>query len=70
MNIFGLQPVVRVIREAQKQRIAPPFMRGEVKACFAVIDPSAYDADRRGQEASKPCCSEANAAKLFASQRR
>src|SRR5689334_9168837 len=39
MNIFGLQPVVRHGNDEQKQRILPPFTRGEVKACFAVTEP-------------------------------
>ncbi len=41
LNIFGLQPVVLFGTEEQKQRILPPFTRGEVKACFAVTEPDA-----------------------------
>ena len=41
MNIFGLQPVVLFGSEEQKRRILPPFMHGEVKACFAVTEPDA-----------------------------
>jgi acyl-CoA dehydrogenase len=41
MNIFGLYPVVLFGTEEQKQRILPPFTRGEVKACFAVTEPDA-----------------------------
>jgi acyl-CoA dehydrogenase len=39
MNIFGLHPVVLFGSEEQKQRILPPFTRGEAKACFAVTEP-------------------------------
>lgn len=39
MNIFGLHPVVLFGSEEQKQRILPPFTRGETKACFAVTEP-------------------------------
>lgn len=39
MNIFGLHPVVLFGTEEQKQRILPPFTRGEHKACFAVTEP-------------------------------
>ncbi|WP_065382867.1 acyl-CoA dehydrogenase family protein [Hyphomonas sp. ND6WE1B] len=39
MNIFGLHPVVLFGTEEQKQRILPPFTRGETKACFAVTEP-------------------------------
>lgn len=41
MNIFGLQPVVVFGTEAQKQRMLPPLIRGEEKACFAVTEPDA-----------------------------
>jgi len=40
MNIFGLQPVVVFGSEEQKQRMLPPLIRGEHKACFAVTEPS------------------------------
>jgi acyl-CoA dehydrogenase len=39
MNIFGLHPVVLFGTQEQKERILPPFTRGEVKACFAVTEP-------------------------------
>jgi acyl-CoA dehydrogenase len=39
MNIFGLHPVVLFGTDEQKQRILPPFTRGEHKACFAVTEP-------------------------------
>lgn len=41
MNIFGLNPVVVFGDAAQKQRMLPPLIRGEVKACFAVTEPDA-----------------------------
>jgi acyl-CoA dehydrogenase len=41
MNIFGLNPVVVFGTEAQKQRMLPPLVRGEDKACFAVTEPDA-----------------------------
>jgi acyl-CoA dehydrogenase len=41
MNIFGLQPVVVFGTEAQKERMLPPLIRGEEKACFAVTEPDA-----------------------------
>jgi len=41
MNIFGLQPVVAFGSESQKQRMLPPIIRGEEKACFAVTEPDA-----------------------------
>ena len=40
MNIFGLQPVVVFGTDEQKQRMLPPLMRGEDKACFAVTEPN------------------------------
>jgi acyl-CoA dehydrogenase len=40
MNIFGLSPVVIFGTEAQKQRMLPPLVRGEQKACFAVTEPN------------------------------
>lgn len=57
MNIFGLQPVVVYGTRAQKQRMLPPLIRGEEKACFAVTEPDAglntteikTRADRRGR---------------------
>lgn len=41
MNIFGLNPVVVFGTEEQKQRMLPPLIRGEAKACFAVTEPDA-----------------------------
>jgi acyl-CoA dehydrogenase len=41
MNIFGLQPVVVFGTAEQKQRMLPPLIRGEDKACFAVTEPDA-----------------------------
>ncbi|WP_336951151.1 acyl-CoA dehydrogenase family protein [Sphingobium aromaticivastans] len=40
INIFGLQPVVLFGTEEQKQRMLPPLIRGEDKACFAVTEPN------------------------------
>lgn len=41
MNIFGLNPVVVFGTDEQKQRMLPPLIRGEHKACFAVTEPDA-----------------------------
>ncbi len=41
LNIFGLNPVVVFGTEEQKQRMLPPLIRGEEKACFAVTEPDA-----------------------------
>ncbi len=41
MNIFGLNPVVVFGTPEQKQRMLPPLIRGDVKACFAVTEPDA-----------------------------
>lgn len=41
MNIFGLNPVVVFGSDAQKQRMLPPLIAGEDKACFAVTEPDA-----------------------------
>lgn len=41
MNIFGLNPVVVFGTVEQKQRMLPPLIRGEHKACFAVTEPDA-----------------------------
>lgn len=41
LNIFGLNPVVVFGTEEQKQRMLPPLIRGEDKACFAVTEPDA-----------------------------
>ena len=39
MNIFGLNPVVVFGSARQKERMLPPLIRGEQKACFAVTEP-------------------------------
>ena len=39
MNIFGLHPVVLFGTDEQKQRMLPPLIRGEEKACFGVTEP-------------------------------
>jgi acyl-CoA dehydrogenase len=56
LNIFGLNPVVVFGTEAQKQRMLPPIVEGQEKACFGVTEPNAglnttqitTRADRRG----------------------
>jgi acyl-CoA dehydrogenase len=40
MNIFGLNPVAVFGTEEQKQRMLPPLVQGEEKACFAVTEPN------------------------------
>jgi acyl-CoA dehydrogenase len=40
MNIFGLQPVVVFGTKEQQQRMLPPLIKGEQKACFAVTEPN------------------------------
>ena len=40
LNIFGLNPVVVFGNEEQKQRMLPPLIRGEHKACFGVTEPN------------------------------
>lgn len=40
MNIFGLNPVVVFGSEEQKQRMLPPLIKGEVKACFGITEPN------------------------------
>src|SRR5262245_38730057 len=40
MNIFGLNPVVVFGTEEQKQRMLPPLIAGEDRACFAVTEPN------------------------------
>ncbi len=41
MNIFGLKPVMVYGTEEQQQRMLPPVLRGEERACFAVTEPDA-----------------------------
>ncbi|MGH7120853.1 MAG: acyl-CoA dehydrogenase family protein [Acetobacteraceae bacterium] len=41
MNIFGLNPVVKFGTEEQKNRMLPPLIAGQEKACFAVTEPDA-----------------------------
>jgi acyl-CoA dehydrogenase len=56
LNIFGLNPVVVYGTEEQKQRMLPPIVAGQEKACFGVTEPNAglnttqitTRADRRG----------------------
>jgi acyl-CoA dehydrogenase len=40
LNIFGLHPVVVHGTPDQKARMLPPIVRGEVKACFGVTEPT------------------------------
>jgi len=40
MNIFGLNPVVVYGTQAQKERMLPPLIKGEQRACFAVTEPN------------------------------
>ena len=40
MNIFGLSPVVIFGSEEQKQRMLPPLLNGQERACFAVTEPN------------------------------
>lgn len=39
LNLFGPQPVVVFGTEAQKERMLPPLVRGEDRACFGVTEP-------------------------------
>lgn len=41
LNIFGLSPIVMFGSEEQRERMLPPMIRGEVKACFAITEPDA-----------------------------
>ncbi|KZO89526.1 acyl-CoA dehydrogenase NM domain-like protein [Calocera viscosa TUFC12733] len=40
MNIFGLEPVVKFGSKEQKDRMLPPLIRGEERACFGVTEPN------------------------------
>ncbi|MGE3703073.1 MAG: acyl-CoA dehydrogenase family protein [Hyphomicrobiaceae bacterium] len=40
MNIFGLNPVVVFATPEQKQRMLPPLIAGNERACFAVTEPN------------------------------
>jgi acyl-CoA dehydrogenase len=40
MNVFGLQPVVVFGTRQQQQRMLPPLIAGNERACFAVTEPS------------------------------
>ena len=40
MNIFGLNPVVVYGTPEQKQRMLPPLIQGNEKACFGVTEPN------------------------------
>ena len=41
INIFGLAPIVAFGSDEQRQRMLPPMIRGDVKACFGVTEPDA-----------------------------
>ena len=41
LNIFGLNPVVVFGTEAQQERMLPPLIRGDERACFGVTEPNA-----------------------------
>ena len=41
LNIFGPNPVVRLGTKEQKDRMLPPLIKGEHKACFGVTEPDA-----------------------------
>ncbi len=41
INIFGLNPVAVFGTDEQKQRMIPPMIEGQDKACFAVTEPNA-----------------------------
>ncbi len=41
LNIFGLNPVVVAGTREQKERMLPPLIRGEERACFGVTEPNA-----------------------------
>jgi acyl-CoA dehydrogenase len=57
INVFGLHPVVVFGSDAQRQRMLPPMVRGEVKSCFGVTEPNTglnttqlkLRAERRGE---------------------
>ena len=40
LNLFGPNVVVRFGTEEQRQRVLPPLIRGEQRACFAVTEPN------------------------------
>ena len=40
MNIFGLNPVVKVGTDAQRKRMLPGLIAGRERACFAVTEPN------------------------------
>lgn len=46
INIFGLKPVVGFGTEEQKQRMLPPLIAGEERACFGVTEPDAGSTPR------------------------
>lgn len=41
LNIFGLNPVVKFGTDAQQERMLPPLIRGDERACFGVTEPNA-----------------------------
>ncbi len=54
MNIFGPHAIVVHGTAAQKQRMLPPLIRGEVRACFGVTEPDAgLDTTRLTTRASR-----------------
>ncbi len=40
LNIFGLMPIVKFGTAEQKERLLPPVIAGDHKACFAVTEPN------------------------------
>src|ERR1035437_9471945 len=40
LSIFALHPIVRFGTEAQKKRMLPPIVTGQLKGCFAVTEPN------------------------------
>jgi acyl-CoA dehydrogenase len=54
MNIFGLNPVVVFGSDEQKQRMLPPLIAGQDRACFAVTEPNTgLDTTRAKTKAEK-----------------
>jgi acyl-CoA dehydrogenase len=41
LNIFGINPVVVFASPQQQERMLPPLIEGQAKACFAVTEPDA-----------------------------
>ncbi|MGE0801541.1 MAG: acyl-CoA dehydrogenase family protein [Lautropia sp.] len=40
INVFGLMPVVVFGNDEQKRRMLPPMVKGQVKTCFGVTEPT------------------------------